>query len=80
MSVMTLFGDPLEPRDVEKLERTGISLHTVEQALLRRVDSATGAEIVGRNGAGDYAGILFPYIWPGTNHVRDIAFVVTTQN
>jgi hypothetical protein len=39
--------------------------------LLRRVDSLTGAQIVGRNGSGDYAGILFPYVWPGMNHVRE---------
>src|SRR5262249_41580941 len=27
--------------------------------------------IVGRNGAGDYAGIVFPYIWPGETGPRE---------
>jgi Domain of unknown function (DUF3854) len=64
-------GKPLSPFDLQQLARCGISPETAERALLRRVDSLTGSEIVGRNGTGDYSGILFPYIWPGENHVRD---------
>jgi hypothetical protein len=37
---------------------------------LRRVDSLTGAEIVGRKG-GDYSGIAIPYFHPGSERVRD---------
>src|SRR5205823_9186147 len=41
-------------------------------ALLRRVDTETGGQVVGRAGSlGDYSGILFPYIRPGTDSVRD---------
>ncbi len=66
-----LRGVPLPPSDLEQLARTGISPKTAEQALLRRVDSFTGAEIVGRNSSGDYGGIVFPYVWPGEDHVRE---------
>ena len=41
------------------------------RAGLRRVDSLTGAEIVGRKGGGDYSGIAIPYFHPGSEQVRD---------
>jgi len=41
-----------------------------EPAQLRRVDSLTGGEIVGRRN-GNCAGILIPYFHPGSNRVRD---------
>jgi hypothetical protein len=41
-----------------------------EVARLRRVDSLTGGEIVGRRG-GNHAGIVIPYFLPGSNHVRE---------
>jgi hypothetical protein len=37
---------------------------------LRRVDSLTGAELVGRNG-GDYSGVAIPYFPPDSERVRD---------
>jgi putative DNA primase/helicase len=42
-----------------------------EQAMLRRVTSPEAAAVVGRNGRGDYSGILFPYILPGHDRVRE---------
>jgi hypothetical protein len=39
-------------------------------ALLRRVDSFTGAALVGRKG-GDFAGIAIPYFAPGSRNVRE---------
>ena len=38
---------------------------------LRRVDSLTGGEIVGRRGGGDCSGILIPYFLPSSDQVRD---------
>jgi uncharacterized protein DUF3854 len=64
-------GEPLAKNDLQQFARAGISTETAERALLRRVDSFTGAEIVGRNGGGDYAGIVFPYVWPGEQHIRE---------
>jgi hypothetical protein len=37
---------------------------------LRRVDSLTGAEIIGRK-HGNYAGIVIPYFQPGSDRVRE---------
>ena len=39
-------------------------------ACLRRVDSFTGSQLVGRRG-GDYAGIAIPYFSPGRASVRE---------
>jgi hypothetical protein len=64
-------GKPLRESDFEQLACAGISAETATQALLRRADSETGAEIAGRNGSGDYSGILIPYVWPGEHHVRE---------
>ena len=64
-------GQPLTPADLAGFARSGISEETTKAANLRRVDSFTGGNIVGRNGSGNYEGIIFPYVWPGTNHVRE---------
>ena len=48
----------------------GIDHASADRARLRRVDSLTGAEIVGRK-SGNYAGILIPYLRPGSDHVRE---------
>jgi putative DNA primase/helicase len=69
--MLNLPGRELEPRDLDKLNASGISRELASQARLRRVASQDGAGIVGRNGAGDYAGIVFPYIWPGDESVRE---------
>lgn len=68
---MNLPGRDLEPRDLEKLAASGIPAELARQAMLRRVSSAEGASLVGRNSAGDFAGIAFPYIWPGQDHARE---------
>ena len=54
-------GSPLTAADYANLANCGISGELADQSLVRRVDSLTGAELFGRNGGGDYAGILFPY-------------------
>jgi predicted P-loop ATPase len=69
-SFPNLQGNPLEPQDYASLEARWINRELAEAAMLRRVDSVTGAEIVGRRG-GDFAGILIPYFLPGEAHVRD---------
>ena len=61
---------PLTEADLENLERSGIS-REIASAALRRVDSLTGAQIVGRSNSADYAGILIPNLWPGTDYVRE---------
>jgi hypothetical protein len=61
----------LTPSDLSKLAACGISGELAQQAQLRRVDSAEGARMVGRNGSGDYSGLIFPYLWPGENQPRE---------
>jgi predicted P-loop ATPase len=55
----------LTTEDYASLERSFISPDLANAAGLYRVPSIDGREIVGRSGGGDYAGIVFPYRWPG---------------
>jgi hypothetical protein len=61
----------LLPSDLDQLRRSGIDAALAERAYLRRVDSATGAQLMSRNGSGDYSGVLFPYFRPGSYSVRE---------
>jgi hypothetical protein len=53
-------GLPTES-DLAHFAQCGIDAAVVRSALIRRVDSITAAEMFGKNGGGDYAGVLFPY-------------------
>lgn len=53
------------------LARSWITPDLAEAAGLYRVSSSEGGLLIGRNGHGNYAGIAFPYIWPGENHPRE---------
>jgi putative DNA primase/helicase len=70
-TVLNLSGTPLTERDLEVLSHSFITPELADQAMLRRVSSAEGAAIVGRNGSGDYSGVIFPYVQPVNNFVRD---------
>ena len=63
-------GCELNAADYSALEARWIDRELAERAGLRRVDSLTGGEIVGRRN-GNCAGILIPYFHPGLNRVRD---------
>lgn len=65
---MNLPGALLTTDDLARLAKCGITREVAEQALLRRVESPEGAVLVGRNGSGDYSGIVFPYVWPGEDY------------
>jgi putative DNA primase/helicase len=71
LALPILLGSALRASDLEQLARSGIDGALAKRALLRRVDSATGAQLICRNGSGDYAGIVFPYFRPGSDSVRD---------
>jgi P4 family phage/plasmid primase-like protien len=62
---------PLEERDLKRLEASWITAELAAQAKLFRVDSITGAQLVGRNGKGDYSGVAIPYVLPGENSPRE---------
>jgi hypothetical protein len=63
-------GSDLTPSDYAALESRWIDSALADRAGLRRVDSLTGGDIVGRR-SGNYAGILIPYFLPGGNSVRE---------
>ena len=65
-----LVGTELSATDLAALESRWVDRPLAESAFLRRVDSWTGAQLVGRKG-GDYAGIAIPYFAPGDRHVRE---------
>src|SRR5262249_31791814 len=68
----SLPGAPLSPADLQNLTSSYITPELAEQALLRRVDSAEGARVVGRKDKlSNYAGVLFPYVWPGERVPRE---------
>ena len=68
---IAVLGDNLLESDFLNLEASWIDRELAERAMLRRVTSAQGAAIVGRNGLGNYSGIVFPYMLPGEDRVRE---------
>lgn len=64
-------GTSLTKADYKKLEASFITKELAEQAMLRRVTSQQGREIVGRRDSANYAGIVFPYIWAGEAAPRE---------
>jgi hypothetical protein len=66
----TLIGSGLTPSDYAALEARWIDRELADRARLRRVDSLTGGDIVGRK-SGNYAGLVIPYFRPGSDHVRE---------
>src|SRR5262252_3162271 len=63
-------GIALTAADLAALEARWIDGTLAERARLRRVDSLTGGELVGRK-RGDFGGIAIPYFMPGSTRVRD---------
>ena len=61
----------LTDRDIAALASRWITSELAECARLYRVNSVDGAQLVGRNGAGNYSGLVVPNILPGHDHVRE---------
>jgi len=68
---VVLRGEPLRDADYAALEGSWIWRELADQAMLRRVSSTEGAEIVGRRDNGSYSGIAFVYVWPGEDRIRE---------
>jgi hypothetical protein len=64
-------GVALTANDLAALHKSYITPDLAKQAGIFRVDSREGAALVGRNGRGDYSGIVFPYHWPGESKPRE---------
>jgi hypothetical protein len=56
--VMRHRAQSLSAQDLALLDKSFITADVAEQARLFRVDSQLGAELVGRNGSGDYSGLV----------------------
>jgi len=69
-SAPRVIGSDLTLSDCAGLEARWIDRSLAVEAGLRRVDSLSGAEIVGRKG-GNHAGIVIPYFHPGSDQVRE---------
>ena len=67
-----LEGSPLTESDYASLARSWIDRESADKSFLRRVTSVDGQAIIGASGSQDCAGILFPYIAPGENRVREV--------
>jgi uncharacterized protein DUF3854 len=63
-------GADLTATDYAALESHWIDRTLADRAGLRRVDSLTGSEVIGRK-SGNYAGIIIPYHHPDSAHIRD---------
>jgi putative DNA primase/helicase len=64
-------GGPLTPDDLAALAARWIDGETAARQLIRRVNAIDGSAIVGRNGAGNFAGLSIPNVWPGADHIRE---------
>ena len=61
----------LTESDYQQLEQSWIPRQLVDDAGILRVSSDEGAEAICYNRPGNYAGLLFPYIWPGETRARE---------
>jgi hypothetical protein len=68
---MTIPGTELTEQDLAKLEAAWIPAELAAGALLRRVTSVDGAQLVGRKPGDNCAGVIFPYVWPGEASARE---------
>ena len=59
------WGSPLTPDDYIALASSWITPQLADLAMLRRVDTFEGREVVGQKGKRDCAGLLFPNYFPG---------------
>ena len=69
-----MMKSPLREFDYQKLDASWISREIVDDAGIFRVDSHEGAQLVGRPNKRDYAGIVFPYFWPGESQLSYFRF------
>jgi DNA-binding PadR family transcriptional regulator len=63
----------LTAADITSLAASYIPPELAAAAQIQRVDTIEGARIVGKtpNAAKDYAGLIFPYFWPGSEYARE---------
>lgn len=65
--------NPLTAMDYAALEKSYLTREIIDAAQIRRVETIEGGAIVGRPATAtkDYAGLIFPYLWPGDTRPRE---------
>jgi replicative DNA helicase len=65
--------NPLAAADYSALERCWLTREIVDAAKVQRVDTVEGARIIGKTATAskNYAGLIFPYFWPGHPNPRE---------
>ena len=58
------WGGPLSDDDYAALESSWITREIADEAMLRRVDTFEGRDVICQKGKRDCAGMLIPYYWP----------------
>lgn len=61
------WGTPLADADYAALEASWISREMADAAMLRRVNTVQGREVIAHKGRKDYAGILYSFYLPGAD-------------
>jgi hypothetical protein len=69
--ILESLARPLTASDLAALKQSYITEDLAKQAGIVRVDSHGGAVLMGRNGRGDFSGIVFPCYWPGESKPRE---------
>ena len=64
-------GGTLTADDFASLAARWIDPETAAQHFLRRVNAIDGSAAMGRNGTGNFAGLLIPNVLPGSDHIRE---------
>jgi hypothetical protein len=75
---VNLIGSPLTGAEYAALESRWIDRGLAARAQLHRVNSLTGAVVIGRKN-GDYAGLVIPYFHPESNRVREYPYAATIR-
>jgi hypothetical protein len=71
-STPALPGKKPSARDLRWLESSWIGPDLAAQARIRRVTDQEARELVGSAGRkGEMAGLIFPYVWPGEERIRE---------
>ena len=65
-----ILGLPLTAEDYARLAASNIDRDLADRALIARVAHLEGKALVNARGQSNYAGIEFPYLWPGELNVR----------
>jgi P4 family phage/plasmid primase-like protien len=64
-------GNSLTNADYASMARRWIDKQLADAVGIRRVDSNTGCDLVGRRDHGSYEGLAIPYFLPGESHIRE---------